>query len=188
MTMTALGTSVLALLCEKPMHPYEMYRLMLDRHEDRIVKVRPGSLYHTVARLADRSLVEAVGTDREGGRPERTTYRVTPAGRDALRAWIAENLGAPVNEYPRFPVALGEAHNLPLPEAIALLRTRIDALQADVDLAGPAIAEASTRTHEAHLLDSLYLIEMARAEIGWLTRLLERLETKELTWPSEDRL
>ena len=188
MTMTALGTSVLALLCEKPMHPYEMYRLMLERHEDRIVKIRPGSLYHTVARLADRSLVEAVGTDREGGRPERTTYRVTPAGREALRTWIAENLGAPVNEYPRFPVALGEAHNLPPHEAIALLRTRIDALQTDVDKAAPLIAAATSRTHEAHLLDSLYLIEMARAEIGWLTRLVERLETKELTWPSEDRL
>ncbi|AEA23092.1 PadR family transcriptional regulator [Pseudonocardia benzenivorans] len=186
--MTALGTSVLALLCEKPMHPYEMYRLMMERHEGRVVKVRPGSLYHTVARLADASLVEAVGTDREGGRPERTTYRVTPAGRDALRAWITENLGVPVKEYPRFPLALGEAHNLPRAEAIALLRARIDALQADVDESEPLLAEAMTRVQEAHLLDNHYLIAMARAEIGWLTRLVERLETKELTWPSEDRL
>jgi len=151
MTMTALGTSVLALLCEKPMHPYEMYRLMLDRHEDRIVKVRPGSLYHTVARLADKSLVEADGPRRAGGRPEHTTYRAPPAGRAAVRAPSVE-------------------------------------LQTDVDKAAPLIAAATTRTHEAHLLDSLYLIEMARAEIGWLTRLIERLETKELTWPSEDRL
>ncbi|MFC7660239.1 hypothetical protein ACFQV8_33055 [Pseudonocardia benzenivorans] len=45
-----------------------------------------------------------------------------------------------------------------------------------------------TRVQEAHLLDNHYLIAMARAEIGWLTRLVERLETKELTWPSEDRL
>ncbi|GAY12669.1 PadR family transcriptional regulator [Pseudonocardia sp. N23] len=188
MAMTALGTSVLALLCEKPMHPYEMYRLMLDRHEDRIVKVRPGSLYHTVARLADASLVEAVGTDREGGRPERTTYRVTRAGREALRDWIAENLGAPVNEYPRFPLALGEAHNLPRAEAVALLRTRIDTLQADLDAAESLVSHAMTEVLEVHLLDSHYLMEMARAEIRWLTRLVERLETKELTWPSEDRL
>ena len=82
--VTPLGISVLALLVERPMHPYEMYRLLLERHEDRRVKIRPGSLYHTVDRMAESGLVEATGTERDGGRPERTTYRITDAESTAL--------------------------------------------------------------------------------------------------------
>src|SRR5690348_15009877 len=112
MGMTPLGISVLALLNERPMHPYEMYQLLIERHEDRIVKVRPGSLYHTVERLVDHECVEATGTGRAGNRPERTTYAITDVGREALTKRVADLIRTPVNEYPAFPVALGEAHNI----------------------------------------------------------------------------
>lgn len=184
-TLTPLAASVIALLCERPMHPYEMYRLMMDRHEDRVLKVRPGSLYHTVDRLTAAALVEPIGTDREGGRPERTTYRVTVAGRAAMQDWLRGELAHPVNEYPRFPVALGEAHNLPVAEAIEMLRSRIACIEADLAHGEPLLAAAAGRTSEAHLLDAYYLIDMARAEVSWLRRLVERLENKELTWPSK---
>uniref|UniRef100_UPI002457CCC0 PadR family transcriptional regulator n=1 Tax=Nocardia brasiliensis TaxID=37326 RepID=UPI002457CCC0 len=111
--VTPLGIAVLALLEERPMHPYEMYQLLIARREDVLVKVRPGSLYHTVARLAEQHMVQSEGVDREGNRPERTTYRITEGGRTALRARIAEIVRYPAPEYPMFPVALAEAHNLP---------------------------------------------------------------------------
>ena len=41
-------------------------------------------MYHTVARLLRAGLIAEVGTDRDGNRPERTTYTLTPAGREAL--------------------------------------------------------------------------------------------------------
>jgi DNA-binding PadR family transcriptional regulator len=184
--LTSLATSILAMVCERPMHPYEMYRLMMDRFEDRVVKVRPGSLYHTVARLAADGLVEAIGTDREGGRPERTTYRVTDAGRAAMQEWIRGVLAKPVNEFPRFPVALGEAHNLSRAEAIELLTARIRHIEAELAEVEPALAHGATKTAEAHLLDGYYLVEMLRAELSWLRRLVARLETKELGWPLDD--
>ena len=52
-----LGIAALALLTERPMHPYEMYQILLLRKEDRIVKVRPGSLYHAVNKLEEGGLV-----------------------------------------------------------------------------------------------------------------------------------
>ena len=106
--LTPLAVSVLALLAERAMHPYEMYQLLLDRHEDELVKVRPGSLYHTVERLDGLGHVRACGTERSGNRPERTTYEITSTGRAALRWRLLEMLNAPVNEYPEFPVALSE--------------------------------------------------------------------------------
>ncbi|HEY8282618.1 MAG TPA: PadR family transcriptional regulator, partial [Leifsonia sp.] len=113
-SLTPLGVAALALLVERPMHPYEMYQTLVQRSEERVVKVRPGSLYHTVDRLAASGLVRATGTEREGNRPERTTYEITERGSLALSERVAEILGTPVNEYPEFPLALGEAHNLPV--------------------------------------------------------------------------
>jgi DNA-binding HxlR family transcriptional regulator len=78
--LTPLGVMVLALLREGDMHPYEMIRLMRHRHDDRIVSVTNGTMYHTVARLERQGLIAEVGIDRDGNRPERTTYALTDAG------------------------------------------------------------------------------------------------------------
>ena len=55
----------------------------------------------------------AVGTEREGNRPERTTYEITDAGRDRAAEQHRPDAGpGRPTEYPVFPFALGEAHNL----------------------------------------------------------------------------
>jgi DNA-binding PadR family transcriptional regulator len=54
--VTSLGISVLALLRERPMHGYEMFQTLTARHADRMLKVRPGSLYHVVNRLTGEKL------------------------------------------------------------------------------------------------------------------------------------
>src|SRR6478735_8009853 len=54
-----LGLMILALLSERPMHPYEMQRLMVARGDDRVVRVQRGSLYPAVERLERAGLVEA---------------------------------------------------------------------------------------------------------------------------------
>jgi DNA-binding PadR family transcriptional regulator len=186
-TVTPLAINALALLAERPMHPYEMYRLLMERREDRRVKVRPGSLYHTVDRLAGHGLVEAVGTERNGGRPERTTYRITDAGREALADRIRTLLATPVNEYPQFPVALGEAHNLPRQEVIELLTARVRRIEGELTESAALLRAAEERrVEEAYLLAAHYLQELLTTELNWLTDLIGRLERKELRWPLED--
>src|SRR5512133_945378 len=110
--LTPLAVTTLGLLTEGPMHPYDIVQTLLHRHEDRNVKIRPGSLYHTVDRLAAVGDVRPVGTDRDGRRPERTTYEITPSGRERLRRRVTEMLATPVHEYPELPVAIAQAHAL----------------------------------------------------------------------------
>ena len=186
--LTPLATSMLSLLCEQPMHCYEMYRIMRQRHENRIVKIKPGSLYHTMDRMHAAGLVVVTGTDRDGARPERTTYAITAAGRDALGHWVREGLAEPVNEYPRLPVALAHADKLPRAEVVDLLTARIQRMEALLTEDVRLVAEAEARgVLEAHLVDAVYLMDMTRAELGWLRRLVDRLESKELEWPSTER-
>jgi DNA-binding PadR family transcriptional regulator len=183
--LTPLAMSALGMLVERPMHPYEMYRLMIDRYEHEVVKVKPGTLYHAMARMAEAELIEAVGTDREGGRPERTTYRITPRGFQVMRERLRGLLAEPVNEYPSFPVALGEAHNLPRKEVLDLLEARIRALEANLDAARPPLAAAAAKgVEEAYLLDHYFVVDMVVAELDWLRALVTRIESKELEWPS----
>jgi DNA-binding PadR family transcriptional regulator len=181
--LTPLAVSALGMLEERPMHPYEMYRVMVERFEHEVVKVRPGTLYHTVARLAEHGLVEAVGTDRSGGRPERTTYRITARGRAAMRERLRGMLAQPVNEYPSFPLALGEAHNLPREEVLWLLAERIHALETRIAQDRVLLDAASSHVIEAHILDHHFVIDMTNAELDWLRRLAVRIENKELEWP-----
>jgi DNA-binding PadR family transcriptional regulator len=186
--LTPLAVSVLALLAERAMHPYEMYQLLLDRHEDELVKVRPGSLYHTVERLAGLGHVRACGTDRAGNRPERTTYEITSTGRAALRWRLLEMLNAPVNEYPQFPVALSESHNLPADQVVNQLGDRVQALDAEIARLGGLIERAERDgVPEAYWCAADYLRAVQVAERDWIATLVLRLQRKELTWPFESK-
>lgn len=181
--ITPLGVAVLALLAERPMHPYEMFQVMTARFAERVVKVRPGSLYHTVDRMVGQGLVRAAGTEREGNRPERTTYEITEAGHLALTQRLSDILSSPVNEYPSLPLALGEAHNLPRDTVRALLERRLGALGATLDSLLVGRASVTERgIAERFWIDLELQIAMAEAEIRWITGLVERLRTGAIDW------
>jgi DNA-binding PadR family transcriptional regulator len=181
--LTPLGVAALSLLVEEPMHPYEMYQLLMARHEDRLVKVRPGTLYHAVGRLEQQGLVEATGTDREGNRPERTTYRISAAGREALTRRLHDMLATPVNEYPAFPLAVSEAYNLPAGVVTELLEQRLSDLGGQLKF----LTEAQERVRakgvdRKYWIDMEYQQTMLSAEIGWIRSLQDQLATGQLAW------
>jgi DNA-binding PadR family transcriptional regulator len=187
--LTPLAIAVLALLEEQPMHAYEMYQLLLRRHNHRIVKVRPGSLYHTVERLAGQEFVEAIGTERAGNRPERTTYRITPAGSAALVDRVERGLQKYDYEYPIYPVVLSEAHNLTADDAVLRLRLRLAELEAWLAEVDASMGEAKARqVPEAYLIGGHYIRHQAAAERDWLVTTIERIESKDLEWlPRENQ-
>lgn len=185
-TLTPLAVAALALLAEGPTHPYEMYQTLVLRSEDRLVKVRPGSLYHTVDRLARQGLVRATGTEREGNRPERTTYEITEEGTQALGERVADIIATPVNEFPEFPLGLGEAHNLPLETVIDLLRNRVGLMRADIALLDDGIHRVRAKgLPEKYWLDVRYLRTTAEAEAAALEALIDDLASGVISWDEE---
>jgi DNA-binding PadR family transcriptional regulator len=181
--LTPLAISVLALLNERPMHAYEMYQLLISRHNHRIVKVRPGSLYHTVERLAGQNHVRATGTERAGNRPERTTYEITPEGVEALRRRVESGLEKYVYEYPLFPVVLSEAHNLDVEDAVLRFRRRVADLDNWLAELDQALATArADGVQERYWMAADYIRSQLAAERDWLTTTIERIESKDLPW------
>jgi DNA-binding PadR family transcriptional regulator len=181
--LTPLGIAVLALLTEGPMHAYEMYQLLLKRGNDRLVKVRPGSLYHTVERLARHELVRATGTERSGNRPERTTYELTAEGKQALADRVRSGIEAYVNEYPLFPVVLSEAHTLSEEDALVRFHRRVADLDAWLTEVEEAVVDVKERgVPEPFWIAADYNRAQLAAEREWLTTLIERIESKDLSW------
>jgi DNA-binding PadR family transcriptional regulator len=188
-TLSPLAAKALATMHQRPMHPYELYQVMLRRREDRVVKLRPGTLYHAVAKLAESGLIETVGTDREGNRPERTTYRITALGRRVFTEQLKCALARPVYEYPEFPVAIGSALTLEKDEALRVLRQRRDTLQEELDLTGEALQIMDERAlPEVYRLDVDYQHAFVRFEIDWLTRLIDRIDSGDLDWERRDHV
>src|SRR6266581_2398509 len=124
-----LALSLLTLLAQRPMYPYEMAATLRHRGKDQSIKINWGSLYTVVQNLERHGFIEKVEVGREGRQPERTTYRITEAGRDELKDWLRELLSEPEREYTRFEAALGECGILSPDELIGLLRQRLEALE-----------------------------------------------------------
>ena len=107
---------LLGVLAEGPAHGYDLKRA----HDDRFPGAKPlafGQVYAALAKLEKDRCVEVVETLRDGG-PERTTYALTEAGREALRGWLSET-------EPAGPYAADE-----------LVRKAVVALRVGADAAG----------------------------------------------------
>ena len=111
------------------MHPYEVAQTLRTRHKHESTKLNYGSLYGVVEAMERRGHVAAVETVREGRRPERTVYAITPAGTHELLDWLSELVSTPAKEYPRFATALSLLPALAPDLAVELLRERVRSLE-----------------------------------------------------------
>src|SRR5712692_4800588 len=97
-----LALSILELLDERPMHPYEMASTMRVRHHDEFIRLNFGTLYHTVDVLERKGWILPIEREKEGRRPERTIYKLTESGQEVLTRTLGELLRKPTREYPQF--------------------------------------------------------------------------------------
>ena len=177
--------AVLAFLRERPMHPYEIQRLLKERHKDEVLVLKRGSLYHAIERLVDAGLIVEMETTRDGFRPERTTYRITPAGRTELTAWLRKLIAVPRRERSEFTASVSFLVHLTPEDAIAGLKQRIEALESEIAETDRRLAEARTRVDRIHLIETEYARAMRAAELGWTRALVKDLRNGRLTWDLE---
>jgi DNA-binding PadR family transcriptional regulator len=177
-----LALAVLAQLEERPMHPYEMATTMRERGKEQSIKLNFGSLYTVVDALQRAGFITAQETVREGRRPERTVYEITPAGRTELYDWLCEILGEPAKEYPQFLAGLSLIGVLPPAKATAVLEQREQRLAEQLKRGQEDLAAWSAGERGLPPLPRIFLIEteyelaMHDAELTWLRGLLRDLK------------
>ena len=76
-----LALAVLALLFERPMHPYEMAATLKQRHKEDSIKLRYGSLYTVIELLRGPGFHRAPGdVARPASARSEPIYELTAAG------------------------------------------------------------------------------------------------------------
>src|SRR5262249_48375598 len=116
-----LALTVLFMLAEDPIHPYEMQRRMKRWGKEQVVNLaQRANLYEAIDRLRQAGLIAVRQTERDQRYPERTVYELTDEGRRVAHEWLVEMLAAPRNEFPRFPAALSFIMALTPDEALAV--------------------------------------------------------------------
>jgi DNA-binding PadR family transcriptional regulator len=168
-----LALSLLTLLTQRPMYPYEMASMLRERGKDNAIKVNWGSFYTVVQNLEKYGFIEAVEVVREGRQPERTTYQITDAGRAELMDWLRELLSVPEREHSSFEAALGESAVLPPDELIDLLQQRLATLEEANGRIQAELATVVTQVPRLFLIESEYYLAQRRAEEEWVRALLK---------------
>jgi len=93
--LTPTSHAILGLLAIKPWTTYELAKQM-DRTVNRFWPRARSKLYEEPKKLVVMGLAEA--TPGSTGRRPRTVYTITPAGREALAAWLSAESAEPVFE------------------------------------------------------------------------------------------
>lgn len=181
--MSPLALSILELLDEQPMHPYEMASKMRARHHDEFIRLNFGTLYHSVEVLERNGWILPVEREKEGKRPERTIYKLTKSGREVLTTTLGELLRQPRKEYPHFAAGLMFMHHLTAKQAAVNLKERAAMLDVVVAKFQSVLEELLRRgVTRLALIEVEHKIAMLDAERKWVRGLQREIEEGKLEW------
>src|SRR5689334_18652669 len=166
----------------QPVHGYEVRRELVSWRAQDWASVKPGSIYNALKTLTRDGYLEVVGTDQVGGRPERTTYRLTTAGEEEFRTLLREEWWTVRPPIDPLMAAISFIGFVKRDEAIAALEHRIQQIHSTVRGMEFGIA-AHDGTDSPHHVREMMRLMNARmlAEVAWAKQFIERLRRGEYT-------
>ncbi|MBE1490878.1 PadR family transcriptional regulator [Plantactinospora soyae] len=179
-----VGLTVLALLAERPCHPYEMQRLIRQRRKEQAVG-SPRGLYRAVQRLERGGLIESAEVGRAGNRPERTTYRITAEGFEQFQHQLDDLLAVPDTDQPTFTTAVALLAHLSSESAIRALESRAVLLSGQIAEMAAQLAGLGPILHRVLLVELEYLLALRRTELEWVRALRSDIADGTLNWDAE---
>jgi DNA-binding PadR family transcriptional regulator len=164
---------LLALLTRGPAHGYELKQDLEKLLGAAYPQPNVGQIYVTLGRLEKAGLI--AGEDVEqSGRPNKRTYRLTDAGREAVLAWFEETTDEPrVRDEFFMKVALAPESGLAAPITL-INKQRRQYLNTMRDLSKLAAAEDRDNRVSQLLIEGAML--HLQADLDWLERCQEELE------------
>ena len=170
---------ILGFLRGQPLYGYEI-KQMIERVMGDWTNIAFGSIYYALGKLAEEGYVKKAGTEQEGGRPSRTVYQITDAGREEFMRLLREVWDNVQRQTFDFDIGLSFMSALPIDEVKGYLRKRITHLEhvlqyldahqaeelADTDNVPTRLASTVFDHHRRHL----------QAELDWTRELLSNVE------------
>ena len=164
----------------QPVHGYDVRRELISWRASEWASVQPGSIYNALKTLTRDGYLEVVGTDQVGGRPERTSYRITSAGNDEFRALLREEWWTVRPPIDPFIAAVSFLGFVTRDEAIAALEHRIAQIRGMVRHVEFAIEAHDGVESPYHVREMMRLLNARTlAEVDWAEQFIRRLRNRE---------
>ena len=164
--------AVLALLCERPAHGWALARQLEENGElGSIWSLKRPLVYRSIEILEARGMIVPSGSEPGARGPNRTIFRATPEGHQAVAAWLQE----PVEH-------VREGRSLLLLKLVFAQRTCVDPrpmLTAQQAAIVEAVASLEQRVSESAGADAILLrfrLESSRAVGRFIDGMLDELE------------
>ena len=164
----------------QPAHGYLVRRELMSWRVDQWAALHPGSIYNMLRTLTRDGMLEEVETD--GGKPQRTSYRLTADGETEFLILVREALWQIAPNEPRALLAgVAFMWALSRTEVIAAMESRV--AQLEWLHASIGFSAESTRRDPAkpsHVVEILRLADSrSQGELEWVRGVLERLRAGE---------
>ncbi|MCZ8519249.1 MULTISPECIES: PadR family transcriptional regulator [Paenibacillus] len=163
---------ILGLLMEGDSHPYEMRQKMKERAMLNYVKMQEGSLYYAIDTLRKSGHVEAAEVVSEGGRPDRTVYRITGEGRSLFGQLLLGQFEDPKAVFHPMYAALVFARHGDSQRIADILETKVEEQRCSVKHLQEVYEEHIPEVPRSVLHIMKGRLEHAETELRWLERLL----------------
>jgi DNA-binding PadR family transcriptional regulator len=174
--------AALGALLERPMHAYQLAKVLAERG----VPVNRGSLYDTMEAMTRAGWIEPRPMQRDGARPQRTPYALTPVGQAELARRLDRQVREPRREFPEFLGAVSHLGVLGKERATEALAERAVRLAARIKDDKRRLDEAlAGDVPRLFVIEAEYALAMLRAERDWVLAIADDVTSGRLAWPLE---
>lgn len=164
----------------QPVHGYDVRRELVSWHAEEWANVAPGSIYNALKSLTRDGLLEIVGTKQIGGRPERTTYRLTSKGESEMDELLRQLLWTVRMPVDPLVSAISLLGFIDRKELISALEARSAKIQGDLTHAEYVIAAIDDVETPGHVREMMRLMyARVGAELEWSRAFKTRLAAGE---------
>ncbi len=159
--------TILGLLMEENLYGYEIKKKIVERLED-YVDIKFGSIYYAIKKAVDNGWVKRVGTEKEGGNPERYIYQIMPTGRKYYKKMLKQYFEHNFIHFD-IDIVLMFFNSLVLEQRENFIEERIDAVKEKLQSIKEKIdEELKVPDDRSHIHVYTYLENHLKAELSWL--------------------
>ncbi len=158
--------TILGLLIEGNLYGYEIKKKIVERLEG-FLDIKFGSIYYAIKKAVKNGWVKRIGTEKEGGNPERYVYQILPAGKKyykkMLRQYFEHNMiHFDIDIVPMFYNSLSEEQKEQfVEERLVIIKDKLASIKEKIKVEAK-IGQGS----QVHLYS--YLENHLKAELSWL--------------------
>ncbi len=162
--------TILGLLMESNLYGYEIKKRIVERL-DQYADIKFGSIYYAIKKALDNEWVKKVGTEKDGGNPERYIYQILPSGRKYYKKILKQyfdqtHIHFDIDIVLMFYNSLEkEQKELFIEERRELVKTKLADIKVKVD------REEKKKSPDSNLALYSYIENHLRAELAWLKSL-----------------